>query len=82
MLSARSTIEVAHSRYFFRERRGSLTRNRPNANLVSKKGVLVYAWAVELLIGGRKTVFAEVSFWVAYCLYGAPQVGGDSENQG
>ena len=37
LLETRSTIEVAHSRYFVSERRGSLTRNRRNINLDFEK---------------------------------------------
>ena len=69
--SLRSTIEVAHFRYFVSETRGSSTRDRRNANLVS-----VNKWRYCILgpwdYSPRcNLVFAEVSFWVRY---GAPKV--------
>ena len=51
----RSTIEVAHFRCFVSDRRGSLTRSRRNANLVSKKDVSVSLDA-ELFIGMQSEI--------------------------
>ena len=41
IISTRSTIEVAHFRYFVSERRGSLTPNRRNVNIEFEKKRLV-----------------------------------------
>ena len=51
--TTRPTIEVAYFRYKICEWRGSLTRNRRNANLVSKKRTLSYTWAMGLFTGMR-----------------------------